>query len=125
MLQDRYGLALSTSSEAAASAYRDGIDLMLAAWPGAGGTLDAAVAADPGFALAHAGRARLLAREGDLTAARRHDVEVRLADQQRAELRLAERPEEFRERAPCTSKSIASLSWRSISNSMPGELTVL
>jgi hypothetical protein len=58
MLQDRYGLSLSTSSEAAASAYRDGIDLMLAAWPGAERALDAAIAADPGFALAHAGRAR-------------------------------------------------------------------
>jgi hypothetical protein len=33
MLQDRYGLALSTSSEAAAAAYREGIDLMLATWP--------------------------------------------------------------------------------------------
>jgi hypothetical protein len=30
LFQDRYGLALSTSSEAAA-AYRDGIDLMLSA----------------------------------------------------------------------------------------------
>ena len=59
MLQDRYGLALSTSSEAAAAAYREGIDLMLAAWPGAEQTLDAAIAADPGFALAHAARARM------------------------------------------------------------------
>jgi tetratricopeptide (TPR) repeat protein len=59
MLQDRYGLALSTSSEAAAAAYRDGIDLMLAAWPGAEEALDAAIAADPGFALAHAARARM------------------------------------------------------------------
>ena len=40
MLQDRYGLALSTSSEAAA--YRDGIDLMLSAWPGAAEAFDAA-----------------------------------------------------------------------------------
>ena len=32
MLQDRCGLALSTSSEAAAAAYREGVDLMLAAW---------------------------------------------------------------------------------------------
>jgi hypothetical protein len=59
MLQDRYGLALSTSSEAAAAAYRDGIDLMLAAWLGAEEALDAAIAADPGFALAHAARARM------------------------------------------------------------------
>ena len=32
---DRYGLPLSTSSEAAAAAYREGVDLMFSAWPGA------------------------------------------------------------------------------------------
>jgi hypothetical protein len=58
LFQDRYGLALSTSSEAAA-AYRDGIDLMLSAWPGAAEAFDAAIAADSDFALAHAARARL------------------------------------------------------------------
>jgi hypothetical protein len=58
LFQDRYGLALSTSSEAAA-AYRDGIDLMLSAWPGAEEAFDAAIAADSDFALAHAARARL------------------------------------------------------------------
>ena len=52
---DRYGLPLSTSSEAAAAAYRDGVDLMLSAWPGAAEALDAAIAADPDFALAHIG----------------------------------------------------------------------
>ena len=46
---DRYGLPLSTSSEAAAAAYRDGVDLMLSAWPGAAEAFDAAIAADPGF----------------------------------------------------------------------------
>jgi Tfp pilus assembly protein PilF len=55
---DRYGLLLSTSSETAAKAYRDGVDLMFSAWPGAGETLDAAIAADPEFALAHIARAR-------------------------------------------------------------------
>jgi hypothetical protein len=58
MLQDRYGLALSTSSEAAA--YRDGIDLMLSAWPGAAEAFDAAIAADSDFALARAARALAL-----------------------------------------------------------------
>jgi hypothetical protein len=58
LFQDRYGLALSTSSEAAA-AYRDGIDLMLSAWPGAAEAFDAAIAADSDFAQAHAARARL------------------------------------------------------------------
>jgi hypothetical protein len=55
---DRYGLPLSTSSEAAAVAYRDGVDLMFSAWPGAAEALDAAIAADPDFALAHIARAR-------------------------------------------------------------------
>jgi len=35
VFEDRYGLALSTSSETAAAAYRDGVDLMLSAWTGA------------------------------------------------------------------------------------------
>ena len=55
---DRYGLPLSTSSDAAVQAYRDGIDLMLSAWPGADAAFDRAIAADPAFALAHAARAR-------------------------------------------------------------------
>lgn len=56
--QDRYGLPLSTSSEVAADAYRDGVDLMFSAWPGAGDALDKAIATDPDFALAHIARAR-------------------------------------------------------------------
>lgn len=57
--EDRYGLPISTSSEAAADAYRQGVDLMLSAWPGAEQALDAAIAADGDFALAHAARARM------------------------------------------------------------------
>ena len=57
--QDRYGLTLSTTSAAAASAYRDGIDLMLSAWPGAAEAFEHAIAADPDFALAHIARARI------------------------------------------------------------------
>lgn len=56
---DRYGLALSTSSDGAAAAYREGVDRILAAWPGAGEVLDEAIAADPDFALAHVARARV------------------------------------------------------------------
>ncbi|BAT59862.1 hypothetical protein GJW-30_1_02397 [Variibacter gotjawalensis] len=56
---DRYGLALSTSFDAAAFAYRDGMDLMLSAWPGASEAFDRAIAADPDFALAHIARARM------------------------------------------------------------------
>ncbi|MBC9177092.1 tetratricopeptide repeat protein, partial [Roseomonas ludipueritiae] len=55
---DRRGLPLSTSSDLAAGRYRDGIDLLLSAWPGAAEALEEAIAADPGFALAHAARAR-------------------------------------------------------------------
>jgi hypothetical protein len=55
---DRYGLPLSTSSETAAASYREGVDLMFSAWPGAAEALDAAIAADPDFALAHIARAR-------------------------------------------------------------------
>jgi len=56
---DRYGLALSTSSAQAAAAYIDGVDRMLAAWPGAEDALDAAISADPDFALASIARARV------------------------------------------------------------------
>jgi len=57
--EDRYGLPLSTNSPEAAEAYRDGIDLMLSAWPGAAEAFDRALAADPDFALAHIARARI------------------------------------------------------------------
>lgn len=58
METDRYGLELSTRSAPAAAAYREAIDLMLSAWPGAAARLEAAIAADPDFALAHIARAR-------------------------------------------------------------------
>lgn len=67
---DRRGLPISTSSELAAELYRDGIDLLLSAWPGAGETLDEAIAADPGFAVARAARARLHAIRGEAASAR-------------------------------------------------------
>lgn len=56
---DSRGLPLSTTSDLAAERYRQGVDLLLSAWPGAGEVLDEAIAADPDFALAHAARARL------------------------------------------------------------------
>jgi hypothetical protein len=66
--EDRYGLPLSTSSEEAASAYREGVDLMLAGWTGTAETLERAIAADPDFALAQIARARVHAfyQQGDL-----------------------------------------------------------
>ena len=57
--QDRYGLPLSTASAEAASAYRDGVDLMLSAWTGAAEAFERAIAVDPDFALAHIARARI------------------------------------------------------------------
>ncbi|MCL5779225.1 tetratricopeptide repeat protein [Limibaculum sp. FT325] len=67
---DRYGLAISTMNGAAAAAYREGIDCILAAWPGATAALDRAIAADPEFALAHAARARVHAMYGHTAEAR-------------------------------------------------------
>jgi hypothetical protein len=66
--EDRYGLPLSTSSPEAASAYREGVDLMLAGWTGTAETLARAMAADPDFALPHIARARVHAfyQQGDL-----------------------------------------------------------
>ncbi len=66
---DRLGLELTTTDDAAA-AYVDGVDRMLAAWPGVDERLDAALAADPDFALAHAAVARMLQMRGDLAGAR-------------------------------------------------------
>lgn len=70
--EDRYGLPVSTSSHEAASAYREGVDLMLAGWTGTAETLERAIAADSDFALPHIARARLHAfyQQGDLARAK-------------------------------------------------------
>ena len=60
MHEDRYGLRISTASATAAAHYREATDLLLSAWPGALEEFDRAIAADPEFALAHLGRARVL-----------------------------------------------------------------
>ena len=67
---DRRGLPLSTAAEPAAELYRQGVDLLLSAWPGADARLEAAIAADPDFALAHAARARLHAIRAEAAPAR-------------------------------------------------------
>jgi hypothetical protein len=66
---DSRGLPLSTTSDVAAERYREGVDLLLSAWPSADVALDEAIAADPDFALAHAARARLHAIRVELAAA--------------------------------------------------------
>jgi tetratricopeptide (TPR) repeat protein len=70
MPTDRYDLPLSTVSSAARDAYVQGCDLALTLYPGAIDAFDRAIAADPGFALAHAGKAQVLMREGRVAAAR-------------------------------------------------------
>ena len=67
---DSRGLPLSTTVAQAAESYRTGIELLLSAWPGADAALDAAIAADPDFALAQAARARLHAIRAEMPQAR-------------------------------------------------------
>ena len=70
MSEDRYGLPVSTASAAALEAYVDGVDRLLSANAGAEESFDRAIAADPGFALAHAGRARGLQLRAQVADAR-------------------------------------------------------
>jgi len=70
MLADRYGLDLSTNSAAARDAYVEATDLALTFYPGAIAAYDRALAADPDFALAHAGKAQVMIRQGEPAAAR-------------------------------------------------------
>ena len=70
MLTDRYDLPLSTASSVARDAYVQGCDAKLTMYPGAIEAFDRAIAADPGFALAHAARAHVLLERGDAAEAR-------------------------------------------------------
>ncbi len=58
MLEDRYGLQLTTRSASARDAYVAGADAILGAVAGAARHLEAALESDPGFALAQAALAR-------------------------------------------------------------------
>lgn len=69
MLTDRYGNCLSTTSTKARDFYVAGIDRILAAASNLTHDFEAAVAADPDFALAHMGHARALHYVGDQAAA--------------------------------------------------------
>jgi hypothetical protein len=55
---DRYGLELSTCSSLAVAHYVRGVDLLLSQAPGADIEFEAALSADPAFAMAHAALAR-------------------------------------------------------------------
>lgn len=69
-LNDGYGNRISTASADACANYDRGVQLFLAADYGATGAFEAAVAADPGFALGHAGLARALMMGGRMQDAR-------------------------------------------------------
>lgn len=69
MLRDRYSLTLSTTSSVARDAYVEGCDRILTLFPGATDAFDRAIAADPRFALAHAGKARAHQIGGDIDSA--------------------------------------------------------
>ena len=70
MLADRFGLPLSTSSGAARDFYVDASERALTFYPGALAAYDGALTADPNFALAHAGKAQVLMREGNVADSR-------------------------------------------------------
>jgi hypothetical protein len=69
-MADRYGLPVSTSSPVAAERYQDGMDRLLSYGLGAEQAFAAALAADEGFALAHAGAGLFSFFQGDGRAAR-------------------------------------------------------
>jgi Tfp pilus assembly protein PilF len=70
MLTDRYDLPLSTASSAARDAYVQGCEAKLTMYPNAIEAFDRAIAADPGFALAHTAKAHARLERGDAAAAR-------------------------------------------------------
>lgn len=69
MLSDRYGLSLSTASQAARDVYVEGCHRLLTLYPGALAAFDQAIENDPHFSLAHAARARALQLAGDVPGA--------------------------------------------------------
>ena len=77
MLTDRYGLAISTSSETAREAYIAGCDGVMAALFGDKAHLMRAVEADPRFALAHAALGRALFLMADVAGAREAAAKAR------------------------------------------------
>ena len=69
-MTDRRELPVSTTSPAARDAYVEGCEAVLTKHPGAVEAFDRAIAADPGFALAHAARAYALLERANAVAAR-------------------------------------------------------
>jgi len=67
---DRYGLPVTTSSPAAAARFQDGMDRLLSYGAGAEQSFAAALQADEGLAVAHAGVALVALAQGDAATAR-------------------------------------------------------
>lgn len=70
MTTDPFGLPLGSADPSACEAYTQGADQFIRTWPGALAAFDRALAADPDFALAHVGRARVLQLAGRVAEAR-------------------------------------------------------
>ena len=80
-LEDRFGLALSTTNDAPVADYIAAVDLMLSANAGAETLYDRALATDPDFALALIAKARLLQVQARVTEAKAAAARARaLAD---------------------------------------------
>ena len=69
-LTDRYGLPITTASAVAAERFQEGMDRLLSYGAGAEESFAAAIEADPGMAVAHAGAALLAVGVGDAATAR-------------------------------------------------------
>jgi hypothetical protein len=79
--EDRFGLPLTTQSPQAAESYNRAVDLLLSANTGGEALLDAALMADPEFALAHIARARLCQMQARMPEAKEAAARARgLAD---------------------------------------------
>jgi tetratricopeptide (TPR) repeat protein len=78
-ITDRYGLAITTVSPIAARHFQDGMDRLLAYGPGADEGFAAALQADPGLAVAHAGVALVALLQGDAATARGASARAREA----------------------------------------------
>ena len=69
-LTDRYGLPITTGSTVAAERFQEGMDRLLSYGAGAEESFAAAIEADPGMAVAHAGASLLAVGVGDAATAR-------------------------------------------------------
>ena len=77
MLEDRYGNPISTTSNAARDAYVEGVDRFLAALPDVTDSFQTAIDADPDFALAYVGLARIHQVSGNAAEAQAAIAEAR------------------------------------------------